>query len=168
MIRRSRSSWVTRDGFCWVATTNSLLLYKDPIAAADELKRSNRRHRTSFPWRKTAKVRFGSELAMEKSGNCTKNNWLELANFSQTNAITAIVTEADGSMWVGTAGKGLYRFINGSFHHVEKSEGLLSDMIRALYPDPQGTLWIGTAGDGLSRVAKRAHCQFYRARRIAR
>jgi len=29
---------VTRDGFCWVATTNSLLLYKDPIAAADEVK----------------------------------------------------------------------------------------------------------------------------------
>ena len=28
---------VTRDGFCWVATTNSLLLYKDPIAAADEV-----------------------------------------------------------------------------------------------------------------------------------
>ena len=28
---------VTRDGFCWVATMNHLLLYKDPIAAADEV-----------------------------------------------------------------------------------------------------------------------------------
>jgi ligand-binding sensor domain-containing protein len=28
---------VTRDGYCWVATTNNLLLYKDPIAAAEEV-----------------------------------------------------------------------------------------------------------------------------------
>ena len=80
-----------------------------------------------------------------------ENNWRELTNFSQTNAVTAIVTGANGSMWAGTAGKGLFRFVNGSFHHVEKSEGLLSDMIRALYLDAQGTLWIGTADDGLSR-----------------
>ena len=37
MIRKSPRLLVTRDGFCWVATTNSLLLYKDPTAAADEV-----------------------------------------------------------------------------------------------------------------------------------
>jgi signal transduction histidine kinase len=54
-------------------------------------------------------------------------------------------------MWVGTAGKGLYQFANGSFHHIEKREGLSSDVIRTLYLDAQGTLWIGTADEGLSR-----------------
>jgi ligand-binding sensor domain-containing protein/signal transduction histidine kinase len=142
---------VTRDGFCWVATTNSLLLYKDPIAAADEVKviKSAPPYIISL-----AEDREGVLWAGTREGKMWqlhKNNWLEPANFSQTNAITAIVPEADGTIWVGTDGNGLYRFINGSFHHIEKSEGLLSDTIRTLHLDAQDTLWIGTADQGLSR-----------------
>jgi ligand-binding sensor domain-containing protein/signal transduction histidine kinase len=142
---------VTHDGFCWVATTNSLLLYKDPIAAADEVTVIDSAPPNIIS---LAEDRDGALWAGTHDGTIWElheSKWLEPANFSQTNAITAIVPDAEGSMWVGTAGNGLYRFVNGSFHHVEKSEGLLSDMIRTLYLDAQGTLWIGTADEGLSR-----------------
>jgi ligand-binding sensor domain-containing protein/signal transduction histidine kinase len=142
---------VTRDGFCWVATTNSLLLYKDPIAAADEVKviKSAKPNIISLAEDREGALWMGTREG--KIWQLHENKWLAQTNFSQTNAITAIVPDTDGSMWVGTDGNGLYRLINGSFNHLDKSEGLLSDAIRTLYLDAQGTLWIGTADEGLSR-----------------
>src|SRR6185369_7638386 len=71
-----------------------------------------------------------------------EDKWMAQTNFFETNAITSLVPGADGSMWVGTDGNGLYRKINGGFHHLGKSEGLAGKVIRTLYLDPQGTLWI--------------------------
>lgn len=142
---------VTRDGFCWVATTNSLLLYKDPIAAADEVKviKSAKPNIISLAEDRKGALWMGTREG--KIWQLHEDKWLAQTNFSQTNAITAIVPDTDGSMWVGTDGNGLYRLKNGSFHHLDKSEGLLSDVIRTLYLDGQGTLWIGTGDEGLSR-----------------
>jgi ligand-binding sensor domain-containing protein/signal transduction histidine kinase len=142
---------VTRDGYCWVATTNSLLVYKDPIAAADEVKviKSAKPGIISL-----AEDRDGSLWVGTCEGTIwqrREGKWLEQTNFYQTNAVTAIVPDSDGSTWIGTGGNGLFRLVNGSFRHIDKSEGLLSEMIRTLYLDTQDTLWIGTADEGLSR-----------------
>jgi len=144
---------VTHDGFCWVATTNSLLLYKDPIAADDEVKVikpvqpdiiSLAEDREGVLWTGTS----GGKISLLREGG-----WLAQTNFLQTNAITAIVADTDGSMWIGTDGNGLYRIKNGKVHHIGKGEGLASEAIRTLCVDGQGRLWIGTAGEGLSRWA---------------
>ncbi len=145
---------VTRDGFCWVATTNSLLLYKDPIAAADEVKIIKLAKPGIIS---LAEDRNGALWVGTREGKIWQlraDKWLAQTNFSQTNAITAIVSDPDGSMWIGTDGGGLYRLINGSLEHIGKGEGLLSNFIRTLYLDGQGTLWIGTADQGLSRWRK--------------
>jgi ligand-binding sensor domain-containing protein/signal transduction histidine kinase len=142
---------VTHDGFCWVATTNSLLLYKDPIAAADEVEVIK-----SAPTGiiSLAEDRNGALWAGTREGKIWQlheGKWLAQANFSKTNAVIAIVPDRNGSMWVGTDGSGLYQFINGSFRHIGRGEGLLSEAIRTLYLDAQDVLWIGTADEGLSR-----------------
>ncbi len=142
---------VTRDGFCWVATTNSLLLYKDPIAAADEVKVIAEAKTNIIS---LAEDGEGSLWMGTRDGNIWRlreNQWLAQTNFIQTNAVTAIVPDPDGSIWIGTSGSGLYRLVKGSFEHIDKSEGLLSDVIHTLHLDTQGTLWIGTADAGLSR-----------------
>src|SRR5258706_15757907 len=72
--------------------------------------------------------------------------WLAQTNFAS--AVTAIAPAPDDSIWFGTQGSGLYRFRNGSFSHVEKSEGPKIEDIRTLYLDAHDTLWIGTAGGG--------------------
>ncbi len=73
-------------------------------------------------------------------------------NLVQTNAITAIVLDSKGWLWLGTDGSGLFRIEEGSLQHFDRNQGLLSDSIRTLYLDAQGVLWIGTADSGLSRL----------------
>ncbi len=142
---------VTRDGFCWVATTNGLLLYKDPIAAADEVKviKPATPNIISLAEDREGGLWMGTREG--KIWQLREGHWLAQTNFSQTNAVTAIVSDKDGTIWVGTDGGGLYRAVNGHFHHIVKTEGLLSEMIRTLYIDIQDTLWIGTDDEGLSR-----------------
>jgi ligand-binding sensor domain-containing protein/signal transduction histidine kinase len=142
---------VTRDGFCWVATTNHLLLYKDSIAVADEVKTIDSAPPDIVA---LAEDRDGALWVGTRQGKIQRlyeNRWLEPAVFFQTNAISSLVPAADGSLWVATDGNGLYRFNNGSFHRFGKSDGLLSDTIRTLYLDARGVLWIGTADNGLER-----------------
>ncbi len=142
---------VTHEGFCWVATTNSLLLYKDPLAAADEV-------RVIEP----AKPNVIS-LAEDHDGvlwlgtregrvwQLYENHWLLQTNFTGTNAVTALVAAPDNALWIGTDGDGLYQLKSGRVLHWGRRDGLSSDAIRTLYLDAQGALWIGTDGQGLNR-----------------
>ena len=142
---------ITRDGFCWVATTNNLLLYKDPVAADDEVEiiKPPAPDIISLAEDRTGSLWIGTREG--KIRQLDEGQWRAPMNFSQTNAITAILPDADGSLWIGTDGNGLFRFNNGSFQHMDKSNGLLSDALRTLYFDAQGSLWIGAGGEGLSR-----------------
>lgn len=142
---------VTHDGFCWVATTNRLLLYKDPVAAADEVRAitpakpeviSLAEDRDGVLWLGTRQGRLWQ---------LRENHWLQQTNFIRTNAIPAIAAASDGSMWIGTEGDGLYHFTDGEYHHLGQGDGLSTDSVLALHPDARGTLWIGTDGAGLSR-----------------
>jgi ligand-binding sensor domain-containing protein/signal transduction histidine kinase len=139
------------DGICWVAGANGLLRYKDPIAAADEAKQ--------FPLPghdilSLGEDRVGNLYAGTRQGKlfCLRNGeWAPRNDFAQTNAITALMALSEDSLWIGTDGAGLFRLERGTIDHIDKADGLLSDVIRALYLDTQGVLWIGTAGGGLSR-----------------
>ena len=143
---------VTRDGFCWVATMNHLLLYKDPTAAADEVMVMKPAEPGIIS---LAEDREGALWAGTREGKIwqlRENKWLAQANFSQAKAVTALVPDTDGSMWVGTGGNGIYRLKIGSVDHFDKRNGLSSDVIQTLYLDAQGMLWIGTADEGMSQL----------------
>lgn len=142
---------VTRDGFCWVATMNNLLLYKDPVAAADEVMVIKPAEPGIISLAEDREGALWTGTREGKIWQLRENKWLEQTNFSQAKAVTALVPDADGSMWVGTGGNGLYRLKNGSIEHYDKRNGLLSDVIQTLYLDPQNTLWIGTADTGMSQ-----------------
>jgi ligand-binding sensor domain-containing protein/signal transduction histidine kinase len=141
---------VTRDRCCWVATTNNLLLYKDPIAAGDEVKIIN-----SSPTNIVAlsEDRDGVLWAGTREGKIWRlreGDWVPERNLSITNCITGIIPGDDDSAWIGTDGDGLWRIANGKPKFFEG--GLATKHIRTLLPDPDGTLWVGTAGAGLSRL----------------
>ena len=148
---QTTSLLVTDEGYCWVATTNSLMMYKDPVAAADEVMR--------IPSAKPgiismAEARDGALWIGTRAGSLwqlREDHWLAQPGLVRTNPITCLAAAADGSMWVGTDGDGLYRFVNGGVDHIDRSKGLSGKAIRALHLDAEGALWIGTADAGLSR-----------------
>jgi ligand-binding sensor domain-containing protein/signal transduction histidine kinase len=141
---------VTRDHNCWVATTNTLLLYKDPIAAADEVKVVNSSPPNIVA---LAEDRDGVLWAGTREGTMWRlrqGTWMAQTNLILTNSITAIIPDADNSIWIGTEGDGLFRLAKGNIQRIDHN-GTLSKQILTLYLDADGTLWIGTADAGLSR-----------------
>ncbi len=52
--------------------------------------------------------------------------------------------DRDGSLWVGTAGKGLFRIRGNVVEHYGQAEGLSSDDVRDLFEDREGILWVAT------------------------
>jgi ligand-binding sensor domain-containing protein len=65
--------------------------------------------------------------------------------------IMALFEDRAGTMWIGTAGGGLYRFLNGKFSSFTTQDGLSSDVIESIFEDREGNLWVGTIGGGLNR-----------------
>jgi signal transduction histidine kinase/ligand-binding sensor domain-containing protein len=140
---------VTRDGQCWAATANNLLLYKDPATAADEVKiiRFAKPNIISIAEAYDNSLWFGTSEG--KIWQLNRGRWLAQTNLTTSKAITAIVPMVDGSIWFGTDGSGLYQLRNGSFTRINDQQHPLNDFVRTLHLDSQSTLWIGTSG-GLS------------------
>jgi signal transduction histidine kinase/streptogramin lyase len=65
--------------------------------------------------------------------------------------ITAITQTADGTIWLGSKGEGLFRYESGQTRHLSTKDGLISDVILTLAADADGSLWIGTP-DGLNHL----------------
>ncbi len=151
---------VTRDGGCWVATTNGLLLYRDPQAMADESRLFGLTNSTitslaeglsNIIW---AGTREGGLWRLQRG------HWSRAASLSTTGPITAIIAETNGGLWIGTAADGILQW-NGSIQaHYTKTNGLQSQVIRTLYQDARGELWIGTAGGGVARLRDRRIANF--------
>ncbi len=75
-------------------------------------------------------------------------------------AVVALGEGADGAIWAGTYGKGLWRIRDGEIRQFTTAQGLSSDQIRTLYQGPNGVLWIGTFGGGLASYRNGAFAQF--------
>jgi signal transduction histidine kinase len=68
--------------------------------------------------------------------------------------VQAIAEDAQGNLWLGTAGAGLYLLQEGRFKAVRKADGLPNDKVTSLFMDSAGVLWVGTDGGGLGRFHK--------------
>jgi signal transduction histidine kinase/ligand-binding sensor domain-containing protein len=62
--------------------------------------------------------------------------------------VSALLLDSDGSLWVGTEGKGLYRIHGDSVDHYGRTDGLSGDNIEKIFQDREGGIWIAT-GDGV-------------------
>ncbi len=61
---------------------------------------------------------------------------------------------ADGSMWVGGGGFGLFRFRNGQVDQIGLDRGLFDDYISQIVSDKQGWLWFGS-DHGIFKIRQR-------------
>jgi len=69
--------------------------------------------------------------------------------------VWTICEQGDGAFWIGTSGRGLFRFHDGRFDITGARDGLDQCDVRALHADHEGNVWIGTSGSGLARLRTR-------------
>ncbi|MDX8340702.1 two-component regulator propeller domain-containing protein [Draconibacterium sp. IB214405] len=75
----------------------------------------------------------------------------------------SLMQDADGDLWIGTIGKGLYKFNVGSSHfqRIDIKRNLSSlfnrdhDVILDIFQDEAGCIWLGTDGGGIVKITKR-------------
>ena len=66
------------------------------------------------------------------------------ANGLPGETITAAMADREGSVWIGTLGRGLQRWLGyDQWEHWTKQDGLHSDIVWALFRDHTGRLWVG-------------------------
>jgi PAS domain S-box-containing protein len=58
--------------------------------------------------------------------------------------IKALYEAKDGSLWIGTNGRGLVRMKDGKFSIYTSKEGLSNDTVRAVAEGLDGSIWVGT------------------------
>lgn len=141
---------VARDRSCWIACRDGLLHFKDPQAVADESRLFALPNLTIISLAEDSKGNIWSGTREGQLWKLAAGKWSRQTDFSQSNAVAAILAGVDGSIWIGTDGSGLYRLRGESRVHFDRHNGLPSDFIRTLYLGSRNTLWIGTAS-GLSR-----------------
>lgn len=66
--------------------------------------------------------------------------------------VNSIYEDRVGTLWIATAGSGLYRFADGKFSSFTVADGLSSSFAESVFEDAEGNLWIGTTGGGLNRL----------------
>jgi ligand-binding sensor domain-containing protein/signal transduction histidine kinase len=59
--------------------------------------------------------------------------------------VSALFSDRDGALWVGTAKRGVYRIYNGRTDHYASADGLSSDAIAGFFQDREGTLWVASS-----------------------
>lgn len=140
------------DGSCWLAPNAGLLYFPDARLAEQQ---PGQLALTNLSFTALGQDRVTGEVwAGARSGELwhfANGEWKAATNFSATHAITGIVPEGHGALWVATEGEGLYHLDAGASARFEKVKGLPSGWIRTLHRDAQGALWIGSGG-GLSRL----------------
>jgi ligand-binding sensor domain-containing protein/signal transduction histidine kinase len=67
------------------------------------------------------------------------------------NLVTSLCAPPDGSLWVATAGAGLYRILKDTVVHYSTAQGLSDNTILAAAVDAQGSVWAGAASGDLHR-----------------
>lgn len=95
-------------------------------------------------------------LWMGTRGGLLRHEGSEWQMFTTSNglpsdAVRAIADDAEGNLWIGTAGGGLARLRDGAFSTFHKTDGLPSEDISSVFVDAEGVLWVGTVGSGLGR-----------------
>jgi PAS domain S-box-containing protein len=59
--------------------------------------------------------------------------------------VTALLLDRDGSLWVGTLDRGIYRIQGNKVDHFRSSDGLSGDAVTGLFQDRERNIWVATS-----------------------
>ena len=73
-----------------------------------------------------------------------------IAGIDRPFAVSKLLLDRDGGLWIGTSREGLIHVHQGRVDRFTTADGLSSDTINVLYEDREGSIWVGTS-EGLDR-----------------
>lgn len=62
-----------------------------------------------------------------------------------TLAVNALFMDRQKAMWIGTEGRGLFRFAAGRIDRFSRADGLSGDSVTAIHEDREGNVWVATS-----------------------
>lgn len=149
-----RSLYSDRDGYLWVGTNgDGLYRFKEPavrmFTRADGLPNDIFKTLTvahdGTIW---AGAYCGGLVHFDGTGFRTYNEKDGLVN----TCIFALAEDLNHDIWIATrGGDGVFRYHNGSFTQITKSQGLPDERVRSILSARDGSVWFGTGG-GLARL----------------
>jgi signal transduction histidine kinase/ligand-binding sensor domain-containing protein len=89
------------------------------------------------------KMRIGHQLDRSMEGTTFGAN--------PPGPFTQVIEDHEGSLWLATEGRGLYRLHRQFVHVYSKEQGLIDSNVYPIYQDHSGVVWIGAWRGGLSR-----------------
>jgi ligand-binding sensor domain-containing protein/signal transduction histidine kinase len=75
------------------------------------------------------------------------------AEYTKDGCASVLWAGRDGSLWIGTSNRGLFRWRSGRMEHFGTEDGLSDTNVCGLFEDHRGVVWIGTAVGGLHYYA---------------
>jgi ligand-binding sensor domain-containing protein/signal transduction histidine kinase len=148
---RTRAVFEDSRGDIWIGTADGLARYHsgrlDTWTDVDGARLGDVRSIAEDPTG-TVWISAGKDLLWVKGGRL-----IPVPNWTGMLEIEVLYRDAEGRMWVGTDGAGLFQYSAGAFRNYRTEDGLASNHVRAMMGDRNGALWISTFGNGLSRYA---------------
>lgn len=89
-------------------------------------------------------------LAFLRGGKVVKT-YTSANSVLQADIINDLGYDADGALWVATAGGGVSRTVGDGFETFDTTRGLLCDYVLGVFGDKLGYVWFGTLDSGVSR-----------------
>ena len=59
--------------------------------------------------------------------------------------VSSLLFDRQGYLWIGTAGRGLYKLSAGRLDHFNTENGLSGDTVYSLFEDREGDMWVATS-----------------------
>lgn len=83
--------------------------------------------------------------------NCSTGEVTPIGDPDDVNhhAITSLMSDSKGNLWIGTYQDGLKKYSNGKFEYWNTDNGLASNNIWAILEGNDGKIWLGTLDGGL-------------------
>lgn len=139
----------------WLATNVGILLFENgQFRNISEDLQQGQEIIYSVHVSKNGKIFYGTGKGF--FGLTEKNNRFSLVRYSEQshymrNAITAIREDAQGKIWIGTYGDGVYCYDSKGFSRIDWNNALYKQTVLAIAFDRQGNLWLATLNKGVAQ-----------------
>lgn len=102
--------------------------------------------------RKRLWIGAGNDFLLCRDGDQWRR--YRVPHHSPNSYVTTLAEEPDGTIWVGSAGEGLFQVRAGRLVAVNARNGIADNIITALDVDNEGNLWVSTES-GLNRLQRK-------------